>query len=422
VSTTEHTRDAVAPDTTPASRASAGTGGTRRGGAAVSGWPVPLIGANRAARPAVLMLEDGRCFVGESFGATGESFGEAVFATGMTGYQETLSDPSFRGQIVVMTAPHIGNTGVNDIDYESRTFHVAGFVVREPSRVASSWRAQRGLDEELAAAGVVGVSGIDTRALTRHLREAGAMRCGVASGDVDQEALLARVRASPSMVGADLAPAVSTPEPYLVPAAGGAEPAFRVAALDLGIKRATPAAMSALGIETRVMPAWSTTDDLLESAPNGVFVSNGPGDPAAADYAVAALRGVLERGVPVFGICFGNQVLARALGFDTYKLTYGHRGVNQPVADRATGRIAVTSHNHGFAVQADIDGWTDTPFGRVQVSHLALNDGVVEGLSCLDVPAFSVQFHPEAAPGPHDAHDLFARFRDLMAHGGREWN
>jgi carbamoyl-phosphate synthase small subunit len=368
------------------------------------------------------MLEDGRCFVGESFGASGESFGEAVFATGMTGYQETLSDPSYRGQIVIMTAPHIGNTGVNDGDYESRAFHVAGFVVREPSRVASSWRAQRGLDEELRAAGVVGVSGIDTRALTRHLREAGTMRCGVASGEIDRDELLARVLASPGMVGADLAPQVSTPEPYVVPAAGGGEPAFRVAALDLGLKRATPAAMSALGISTRVLPARSTTDDLLADSPHGVFVSNGPGDPAAAGYAAEALRGVLERGVPVFGICFGNQMLARALGFDTYKLTYGHRGVNQPVADRATGRIAVTSHNHGFAVRAELDGWTQTPFGRVQVSHLALNDGVVEGLSCLDVPAFSVQFHPEAAPGPHDAHELFRRFRDLMAHRGGEWS
>ena len=414
---TRHARTSQA-STTGDVRGTGDAGGRPRTAAASSGWPAPLVTPARPARPALLMLEDGRCFTGESFGATGESFGEAVFATGMTGYQETLSDPSYRGQVVVMTAPHIGNTGVNDTDYESRAFHVAGFAVRELSRVASSWRAQRGLDEELRAAGVVGVSGIDTRALTRHLREAGTMRCAVVGGEVDRDELLARVRASPGMLGADLAPEVSTPEPYTVAAAGG-EPAFRVAALDLGLKRATPAAMSALGIETRVMPARSSAGDLLRDEPDGVFVSNGPGDPAAAGYAAEALRGVLAAGVPVFGICFGNQMLARALGFDTYKLTYGHRGVNQPVADRATGRIAVTSHNHGFAVQADLEGWAETPFGRVQVSHLALNDGVVEGLSCLDIPAFSVQFHPEAAPGPHDAHELFERFRALMARGKR---
>nr|MDT0664220.1 glutamine-hydrolyzing carbamoyl-phosphate synthase small subunit [Micromonospora sp. DSM 115978] len=293
--------------------------------------------------PAVLVLEDGRRFVGEAYGAVGETFGEAVFSTGMTGYQETLSDPSFHRQVVVMTAPHVGNTGVNDLDYESARFQVAGYVVRDPSRVASNWRAQRTLDDELAAAGVVGISGVDTRAITRHLRERGAMRCGVSSVTTDADELLARVLASPDMIGADLAPAVSTREPYVVPVADGS-PLFRVAALDLGIKRATPVAMAARGCEVHVMPATSTGADLLATAPDGVFVSNGPGDPAAADYAVTALRTVLEAGVPVFGICFGNQILARVLGFDTYKLTYGHRGVNQPVADLATGRIAVTSH------------------------------------------------------------------------------
>jgi carbamoyl-phosphate synthase small subunit len=364
--------------------------------------------------PAVLVLEDGRSFTGDAFGAVGESFGEAVFATGMTGYQETLTDPSYHRQVVIMTAPHIGNTGVNDLDYESSRIQVAGFVVRDPSRLASSWRAQRALDDELAAAGVVGISGVDTRALTRHLRERGAMRCGVSSLDADPDALLDKVLESAGMLGADLAPEVSTAEPYVVAAVAGA-PVFTVAALDLGIKRSTPAALSARGCEVHVLPARSSGADLLALSPDGVFLSNGPGDPATADYAVAAAREVLDTGVPVFGICFGNQVLARALGFDTYKLTYGHRGVNQPVADTTTGRIAVTSHNHGFAVRAPLDGAGETPYGRVVVSHVALNDDVVEGLSCLDVPAFSVQFHPEAAPGPHDALGLFDRFCGLMA-------
>jgi carbamoyl-phosphate synthase small subunit len=369
-----------------------------------------------ASRPteAVLVLEDGRVFPGEPFGAVGEVFGEAVFATGMTGYQETLTDPSFHGQVVVMTAPHIGNTGMNDADAESGRIQVAGFVVRDPSRISSSWRAERTLDADLAAAGVVGVSGVDTRALTRHLRERGSMRCAVSSTGEDVPTLLARVRSSPSMAGADLAPAVSTPSAYVVKAAHG--PAvFRVAALDLGIKRSTPYALSRLGCETHVLPARSTADDLLALEPAGVFLSNGPGDPATADYAVEALTGVLDAGVPVFGICFGNQVLGRALGFGTYKLPYGHRGINQPVQDVATGRIAVTSHNHGFAVQAPVGEISETSYGRVEVSHVGLNDGVVEGLRCLDVPAFSVQFHPEAAPGPHDAHDLFGGFVNLMA-------
>ncbi len=361
-----------------------------------------------------LMLEDGRGFVGEAFGAVGEAFGEIVFATGMTGYQETLTDPSYHRQIVVMTAPHIGNTGMNDDDDESSKIHVAGLVVRDPSRIASNWRSRRTLDDALVAAAVVGISGVDTRALTRHLRERGVMRCGIADAGQDAGALLESVRASPRMAGADLAPEVSTREPYVVQAATGT-PMFRVAALDLGMKRSTPLALSALGCQTHVLPARAGGEALLNLAPDGVFLSNGPGDPSTADYAVQAVRRVLDAGIPVFGICFGNQVLARALGFDTYKLAYGHRGVNQPVADTATGRISVTSHNHGFAVRAPRDRVTDTPYGRVEVSHVALNDGVVEGIACLDVPAFSVQFHPEAAPGPHDAHDLFERFRDLMA-------
>jgi carbamoyl-phosphate synthase small subunit len=362
--------------------------------------------------PAILVLEDGRTFRGNAYGARGETFGEAVFTTGMTGYQETLTDPSFHRQVVVQTAPHIGNTGVNDDDPESRRVWVAGYVVRDPARVSSNWRARRSLDEELERNGIVGISGIDTRALTRHLRDRGAMRAGVSSTETDAAALLQRVRESPGMVGADLVGEVTTPQPYVVQAVG--DKRFTVAAMDLGIKSSTPRYLAARGCEVHVMPATASAADLLAVGPDGVFFSNGPGDPATADGPVAAMSGVL--GVkPVFGICFGNQVLGRALGFGTYKLKFGHRGVNQPVQDRATGRVAITSHNHGFAVDAPIAGPVQTSFGRVEVSHIDLNDGVVEGLRCLDVPAFSVQYHPEAAPGPHDAVDLFAAFTDLMA-------
>ncbi len=367
-----------------------------------------------ARQRAVLMLEDGRSFTGDAYGAVGETFGEAVFATGMTGYQETLTDPSYARQVIVQTAPHIGNTGVNDEDPESRRIWVAGYVVRDPARRPSSWRAQRSLDEQLRSEGIVGISGIDTRALTRHLRERGAMRCAIAPLEA-ADGLLERVQQSAGMVGADLAPAVTTPQAYVVSPDG--PPRLRVAALDLGIKARTPARMAARGIEVTVHPATATAQELLSGRPDGVFISNGPGDPATADYAVAAARGVLDAEVPLFGICFGNQVLGRALGFGTYKLGYGHRGINQPVQDRATGRVAVTSHNHGFAVDAPLDRVSDTPYGRAEVSHVALNDNVVEGLRLLDAPAFSVQYHPEAAPGPHDADGLFDRFVELMERG-----
>jgi carbamoyl-phosphate synthase small subunit len=377
---------------------------------------------------AILMLEDGRTFRGESFGATetldgsSETFGEAVFATGMTGYQETLTDPSYAGQVVVQTAPHIGNTGINDEDPESRAMWVAGYVVRDPSRITSNWRSRRSLEDELRAQGIVGISGIDTRALTRHLRERGAMRCAVAPADAEP-GLLERILASPGMVGANLAPRVSTSEPYTVsPATMGFDglPRFRVAALDLGIKTRTPARMAARGIEVTVFPATATGADLLAARPDGVFLSNGPGDPATTGYAVEAAQQVLQSETPLFGICFGNQILGRALGFGTYKLVYGHRGINQPVQDRTTGRVAVTSHNHGFAVDAPLEGRAATPFGEVEVSHVALNDNVVEGLRLLDLPAFSVQYHPEAAPGPHDADSLFDTFTELMARSHRK--
>jgi len=361
---------------------------------------------------AILVLEDGRTFTGDAYGAGGETFGEAVFSTGMTGYQETLTDPSYHRQVVVQTAPHIGNTGVNDEDMESRRIWVAGYVVRDPVRRPSSWRSKRSLDDELAAQGIVGISGIDTRALTRHLRERGAMRCGVSSIDTDRESLLAKVLASPPMVGADLSAEVTTPEPYVVDALG--EKRFTVASLDYGIKSMTPYRMAERGITSHVLPCTVGADEVIATGADAVFLANGPGDPATADQAVATVRELLRRDVPVFGICFGNQVLGRAFGFGTYKLGYGHRGINQPVQDRATGKVEITAHNHGFAVDAPLDAPSDTPFGAVEVSHVCLNDNVVEGLVARDVPAFSVQYHPEAAAGPHDAAYLFDRFVELL--------
>jgi carbamoyl-phosphate synthase small subunit len=382
---------------------------------------------------ALLVLEDGRTFAGEAYGATGTTWGEIVFNTGMTGYQETLTDPSYHKQIVVMTAPHVGNTGVNDEDPESGRIWVSGYVVRDPARRASNWRSTRTLDEELAAQGVVGISGIDTRALTRHLRERGVMRAAVVSGDALLDAagraravedLVTEVRERPQMAGADLAGEVSTDVAYVVKALGPdgqelAEPVARVAAVDLGIKAMTPARLAERGVEVHVLPAQSSIDDVLATAPDGVFFSNGPGDPSAAVHEVELLREVLDRKIPFFGICYGNQLLGRALGYGTYKLGYGHRGVNQPVLDRATGKVEITAHNHGFAVDAPLDEVSVAPhdggrYGRVTVSHVDLNDDVVEGLAALDLPAFSVQYHPEAAAGPHDAAYLFDRFLDLM--------
>ena len=362
--------------------------------------------------PAMLMLEDGVVFHGEAYGSVGETFGEAVFTTGMTGYQETLTDPSYHRQVVLQTSPHIGNTGVNDEDDESHRIWVAGYVVRDPARQPSNWRSTGGLEDRLVTEGVVGISGVDTRALTRHLRERGAMRVGLSSVERDPQALLTRVQAAPGMLGADLSAEVSTPEPYTVQAQG--EHRYTVAALDLGIKRNVARRLAARGVTTHVLPQASTLDDLLAVSPDAVFFSPGPGDPATADHPVALAREVMRRRVPLFGICFGSQILGRALGFGTYKLVYGHRGINQPVLDRATGKVEVTAHNHGFAVEAPRVGRVETEFGAVEVSHICLNDNVVEGLRAYDVPAFTVQYHPEAAAGPHDADYLFDRFRDLI--------
>jgi carbamoyl-phosphate synthase small subunit len=369
---------------------------------------------------AILVLEDGRTFRGESYGAPGETFGEAVFSTGMTGYQETLTDPSYHRQVVVMTAPHIGNTGMNDEDPESRRIWVSGYVVRDPARIPSNWRSLRTLDDDLRAQGVVGISGVDTRALTRHLRERGAMRVGISSVETDPQALLQRVLASAEMTGAELADEVTTSEAYVVPAQGLAagEKPLVVAAVDLGIKANTPRMLSERGVEVHVLPSTVTLDEVVAVGPDGLFFSNGPGDPAATVGQVALLQEALGRGLPFFGICFGNQLFGRALGFGTFKLKYGHRGINQPVMDRTTGKVEVTAHNHGFAVDAPLEGSTETPFGVATVSHVCLNDDVVEGLELRDadgqLTAFSVQYHPEAAAGPHDAAYLFDRVLKLM--------
>ena len=379
-------------------------------------------GALRTDR-ALLVLEDGTVYRGYGYGATGASLGEVVFSTGMTGYQETLTDPSYAGQIVVQTAPHIGNTGVNTTDAESRKIWVAGYVVRDAARVASNWRSERTLDEELIEHGIVGIQGIDTRALTRRLRSSGSMRAGVFSGEHAERPeaeLLEEVRASEPMAGRKLADIVSVDTAYTVEPHQHnwfAPPVATIVALDLGIKSMTPQRFAERGVRVHVLPANATLEDIYSYNPDGVFFSNGPGDPATADEQVELLQGVLRKGTPFFGICFGNQLLGRALGFGTYKLLFGHRGINQPVMDKTTGKVEITAQNHGFAVDAPIGEYVTAPnaeFGEVMVSHVGLNDNVVEGLTCKDIPAFSVQYHPEAAAGPHDSAYLFDRFIDLM--------
>jgi carbamoyl-phosphate synthase small subunit len=367
--------------------------------------------------PAVLVLEDGSRFPGTAYGARGTTVGEVVFTTGMTGYQETLTDPSYAGQIVLQTAPHIGNTGVNTEDPESRRVWVAGYIVRDPSRVVSSWRAEESLDDALTRDGIVGIAGIDTRAVTRHIRSDGSMRGAIFSGEaaaLDPQEQLRIVSEAPQMSGQNLSAEVSVDAATVTPAVG--EKIGNLAVIDLGIKQATVENLARRGFEVHVLPQSVTFAELKAIDPVAVFYSNGPGDPAASDAHVALLQDALRDGLPFFGICFGNQLLGRALGLGTYKLPYGHRGINQPVLDRTTGKVEITAHNHGFAVDAPLDGPFDSPagFGRVEVSHVDLNDGVVEGLRLLDARAFSVQYHPEAAPGPHDATGLFDSFARLM--------
>ena len=363
---------------------------------------------------AYLVLDDGRIFEGKSWGATGKTIGEAVFQTGMTGYQETLTDPSYHKQVVVMTAPHIGNSGVNDFDNESSKIWVAGFVVRNPSTLTSNWRAQDDLESELIKQNVIGMQSVDTRAITRHLRDRGAMRVGIFSDlELSREEMVVEVRKSSQMAGAYLVKDVSTTSTYVVPAVGKKK--FVVAALDLGIKAATPRALAERGVEVHVMPFDSTLEQIQAINPDGVFLSNGPGDPATMTEAIDLVRSVLVQHIPIFGICFGHQILGRALGFETYKLKFGHRGINQPVIDKNTGKVEITAHNHGFALKAPTDSQFTTVYGPGEVTHVCLNDGVVEGLQLLETPAFSVQYHPEAAAGPHDAAYLFDRFIALMS-------
>jgi carbamoyl-phosphate synthase small subunit len=362
---------------------------------------------------AFFVLDDGRIFQGQSWAATGRTFGEAVFQTGMTGYQETLTDPSYHKQVVVMTAPHIGNTGVNTFDNESSKYWVAGFVVRNPSTVTSNWRSENDLESELIKQGIVGIQGVDTRAITRHLRDRGAMKVGIFSGlDLTREEMVVEVRKQSDMNGSYLSAEVSTPKSYVVPAEGVKR--FTVAAIDLGIKGATPRAMAQRGIEVHVMPYNVTLDEILAINPDGVFLSNGPGDPATMTETIELVRNLLRDEIPIFGICFGHQILGRALGFETYKLQFGHRGINQPVLDKRSGKVEITAHNHGFALKAPTDSGFSTVYGLGQVTHICLNDGVVEGIELLERGAFSVQYHPEAAAGPHDAAYLFDQFVDMM--------
>ena len=364
---------------------------------------------------AYLVLDDGRIFEGLSWAKEGETFGEAVFSTGMTGYQETLTDPSYHKQIVIMTAPHIGNTGVNKNDEESEKIWVSGFVVRNPSPTSSNWRSEKSLEQELIDSDVVGIQGVDTRAITRHLRDRGAMKVGIFSNtELTKEEMVVRVRKTAPMSGAFLAADVTTKQPYIINPPKGVATKFKVAAIDLGIKAATPKAMAKLGIQVHVLPLTTTLDQIKALNVDGVFLSNGPGDPAAMVEVVELVRSVLLEEIPFFGICFGHQILGRALGFETYKLPFGHRGINQPVIDLTTGKVEITAHNHGFAVAAPKDSEFKTVYGSGRVSHISLNDSVVEGLEMVSIPAFSVQYHPESAAGPHDASYLFERFVKLM--------
>jgi len=355
---------------------------------------------------ALLALEDGRVFRGRSWAAEGESYGEMVFNTSMTGYQEVLTDPSYAGQIVCMTYPLIGNYGVNSEDAESDRPWVEGFVVREASRVASSWRAQETLDAYLKRWNIVAIDSIDTRALVRHIRDKGAMRACISTSDLDEKGVIEKARQSPSMENRELASAVTTKKPYEVAPVG--PELFHVVCYDFGVKRNSLRELSRLGCRITVVPAATNAVEVAAMNPDGVFLSNGPGDPASMNKEVAQIQELLKSAVPIFGICFGHQLLGRAFGGKTFKLAFGHRGGNQPVKDLQEGGVEITSHNHGFAVVAD-----SLP-ADVEITHLNLNDRCVEGMRHKTLPIISVQYHPEAAPGPHDAEYHFQRFIELM--------
>jgi carbamoyl-phosphate synthase small subunit len=368
--------------------------------------------------PAILVLSDGRTFRGRGFGATGTTLGEAVFTTAMTGYQETLTDPSYHRQLMVATAPHIGNTGWNDEDSESRDGKIwaAGLIIHDLARRVSNWRAQHSLTDELEAQNIIGIHSVDTRALVRHLRDNGSTLAGIFSGadaDKTDAELVEIVRAQPAMTGADLTAEVTTDAPYTIAAEG--EKKYTVVAYDMGIKSATPLQLAARGIETVVVPADTPLDEIRQHQPDGVFISNGPGDPATADAMVQIARDVIAADLPLFGICLGNQILGRALGKDTYKMKFGHRGINVPVLNHLTGKIDITSQNHGFALEGTPGEKFDTDFGPATVTHSCLNDDCVEGVALDNGMAFSVQYHPESAAGPNDANPLFDHFVDLMA-------
>lgn len=367
--------------------------------------------------PAKLVLADGRTFSGLGFGATGTTLGEAVFTTAMTGYQESMTDPSFHRQIVVAAAPQIGNTGWNDEDYESHDLRiwVAGLVIRDLAARVSNWRAERSLEDEMKKQGIIGISGIDTRALVRHLRNHGSIAAGIFAGDdalKSDEELLKIVQDQPSMAGADLASEVSTKEPYILEPEG--ETKYTVVAYDMGIKSQTPRNFSARGIRTVVVPANTPYEEIKQYNPDGVFISNGPGDPATADVMVGIVGDIIKEDLPLFGICFGNQILGRALGLKTYKMKFGHRGINIPVKDLISGRIDITSQNHGFALEGEAGMEFESPFGPAHITHVCLNDGTVEGVALKNGRAFSVQYHPESAAGPHDANPLFDQFLALL--------
>lgn len=360
-------------------------------------------GENRAA---ILVLEDGRTFRGRAWGAAGEACGEMVFNTSMSGYQEVLTDPSYAGQIVCMTYPLIGNYGVNRADEESSRPWVEGFVVREASALASNWRSEETLDAYLKRWNIPAIDRVDTRALVRHIRERGAMRACISSIDLDERSVLTKTLASAPMENRELASVVTTERPYEIPARGVER--FHVVCYDFGVKRNSLNELAALGCRVSVVPASTRAADVLAMRPDGIYLSNGPGDPASMTTVVEEIRKVVGEGVPTFGICFGHQLLGRAFGGTTYKLRFGHRGGNQPVKDLHTGRVEITSHNHGFAVEAE-----SLP-SEVEVTHVNLNDSCVEGMRHRSLPVISVQYHPEAAPGPHDAEHHFRRFIDLM--------